>query len=45
MELGVGRVERLFIRWVLRFWIADFGILGNKIFFEDSEFSQAINFQ
>jgi hypothetical protein len=26
-------------------WIADFGLPGNKSFFEDSEFSPAINFQ
>ena len=27
------------------FWIADFGFPGTKSFFEESEFSLAINFQ
>jgi hypothetical protein len=43
-ELGVGWVERLFIRWVFRFWIADFGFFGNENFFEESEFSLVIDF-
>jgi len=30
---------------LLRFWIADFGIPGNKGFFEESELSLAINSQ
>ena len=30
-----GWVERPFIRWVLRFWIADCGFLGYKDFFEE----------
>ena len=32
-------------QWVLRFWIADFGFAGNKSFFEETEFSPAINSQ
>jgi hypothetical protein len=43
-ELGVGWVERLFVRWVFRFWIADFGFFGNENFFEESEFSLVIDF-
>ena len=44
-DKAVGWVERSFRRWVLRFWIADFGFPRNKDFFEESEFILAINFQ
>ena len=44
-DKAVGWVERSFRRWVLRFWIADFGFPGNKSFFDKSEFSLAINLQ